>query len=781
MNEHTEAVLDYTDIRRELQAYTVTPMGKILAGRLRPSVEPAVLDSQLQETSEMVACLSAGEDLPLTPIVDLEPYLASTRVEGLYLEGWQLLEVAEGLEVIQRLRRYRPRTTLPTPLLDRRIARLADCGILLRQIRHAIDDKGQVRDHASPALQRVRQTLKRLRERIHTKLRELMAIHSAVVQDAIITIRNNRFVVPLKTDFRQVLRGIVHGESASGATVYVEPDSVVDLNNQLLHGHSEEERAVREVLRELSQHLASQRVALTQALRILGEVDFMRAKGRLSLRMQGHAPRFTTQSHLQLLAARHPLLSTPVPLDVHLGPECRALVITGPNTGGKTAALKTVGLLALMAQSGLHIPASPDSVLPIFSDVFVDLGDEQSLQQSLSTFSAHLANICTMMHQASERSLVLLDELGAGTDPMEGGPLGVAILDYFHQCGAMTLATTHHSMIKAFAMSAQHVACAAVDFDLDTLQPRYRLVYGLPGRSKAFAIAGKLGLPSAVIARAQEEAGMTQMRNEQFLARLEAQQQAMEGERERMGAEGAEIDRLHKAARRALERARAEEQRIQQALYSEGQALLKTARQELDATLAALRRQAPKGLPIAFPHEAWQRMVQAVTSLNPAVPDVPLPPRPLSVGEKVRVRGLNITGWLRTQTQGNGQVQVEVGNKTLTVAAAELERAAEEPGELSVVSSIASPPADRGVPSGQQTIASELRLLGFTVTEAVPVVEKYLDQAFMQGLGRVCIIHGVGSGRLREAITDLLQGHPLVQRFQAGDTSGGMTIVELER
>jgi DNA mismatch repair protein MutS2 len=781
MNEHAEAVLDYTDIQRELQAYTVTPMGKALAARLRPSADPTVLDSQLRETSELVECLSAGDDLPLTPVVDLQPHLASTRVEGLSLEGWQLLEVAAGLDVIQRLRRYGHGTTLRTPLLNRRIARLADCGILLRQIRHAIDDKGQVRDQASPALRRVRQTLKRLRERIHTKLRELMAIHSTIVQDAIITLRNNRFVVPLKADFRQVLRGIVHGESASGATVYVEPDSVVDLNNQLLHVHSEEERAVREVLRELTQHLASQWVALTQALHTLGEVDFMRAKGRLSLRMQGHAPRFSTQSHLQLLAARHPLLSTPVPIDVHLGPASRSLVITGPNTGGKTAVLKTVGLLALMAQSGLHIPASPDSILPIFSDVFVDLGDEQSLQQSLSTFSAHLANICTMMHQASERSLVLLDELGAGTDPMEGGPLGVAILDYFHQCETMTLATTHHSMIKAFAMSAPHVTCAAVDFDLDTLQPRYRLVYGLPGRSKAFAIASKLGLPSAVIARAQQEAGMTQMRNEQLLAHLEAQQQAMAGERERIGAAGAEIDRLHAAARLALERARAEEQRIRQALYSEGQALLKTARQELDATLAALRRQAPKGPSIAFPHEAWQRMEQAVTSLNPVVLDVPLPPQPLNVGERVRVRGLNITGRLRTQTEGNGQVQVEVGNKTLTVAAAALERADVEPGEHSVASSTTLPPADPGGPPMRETLASELRLLGFTVTEAVPVVEKYLDQAFMQGLNRVRIIHGVGSGRLREAITDLLQGHPLVHRFQAGDASGGMTIVELER
>lgn len=780
MSERTEAILDFAYIKRELQEYTVTPMGKASVAQLLPSADPAVLDAQLQETSEMVACLSAGEDPPLASIADFRPHLAATQIEGLYLEGIQLLEVAEGLEVVQSLRRYTQATTLHIPLLSRRIARLPNCSILLRQIRHALDDKGQVRDHASSTLQRVRQTLKRLRERVHTKLRELMATHSAVVQDAVITIRNTRFVVPLKAEFHQVLRGIVHGESASGATVYVEPDSVVDLNNQLLHAHAEEERAQREVLRELTQHVAVQRVSLEQALRIVGEVDAIYARGRLSLRMKGSAPRFTSQSHLRLLAARHPLLSAPVPIDVHLGPESRTLVITGSNTGGKTAALKTVGLLTVMAQSGLHIPASPDSVLPIFTEVFVDLGDEQNLQQSLSTFSAHLANICTMMHQVSARSLVLLDELGAGTDPMEGGPLGVAILEHFHQSGAMTLATTHHSMIKACAMSTPGVACAAVDFDLETLQPRYRLVYGLPGRSKAFAVARKLGVPSAVLSRAEQEAGMTQMRSEQLLARLELQRQTLEDECQHLQAERLEVERLHKEARQVYECAREAEQRIRRDLHAEGRTMLKTARQELDATLAALRRQAPVTEPVAFPQDAWRRMEQAVASIAPQIAEVPSPAQPLDVGEIVRVRGLNITGRLRTQIEGNTRVQVEVGDKTLTVAADELERIEAVSRDTPSIPSTAPQQVRYALPPEQEVVSPELRLLGYTVTEALPAVEKYLDQAFMQGVLRVRIIHGIGSGRLREAITDLLDGHPLVHRFQEGDTGGGMTIVELE-
>jgi len=602
----------------------------------------------------------------------------------------------------------------------------------------------------------------------------------------VVTIRNDRFVIPLKTDFRQALRGIVHGESASGATVYVEPDRVVEMNNELLHIQAEEEREVRRILRQLTERLAAQSVALEQALELLGEVDFIAAKGHLSRQMQGTAPQFasvhapgTQPPELRLLGARHPLLPAAVPIDICLGPEDRTLVITGPNTGGKTAALKTVGLLVLMAQSGLHIPAQADSVLPLFTEVFVDLGDEQSLQQNLSTFSAHLANIRTMMEQVSSHSLVLLDELGAGTDPMEGGPLGVAILEYFHNSGAMTLATTHHSAIKAYATAMSQVACAAVDFNLETLQPRYQLLYGLPGRSKAFTIAQQLGLPAPVIARAEQEAGLTQLRSEQLLTRLETERQTLESQRQQLQSERTEADRLHAAAQQTLAQATAEEQRIRHALYNEGQILLKTARQDLDATLAAVRQQAPAGTVIAFPQEAWQRVVQTVESLAPVATETPSVPLPLQVGERVRVRGLNVIGHLLTPVAGSGNVQVDVGGKTITVAAAGLERAMEQ-GEKTPPTSTGRPARARRRAEAVEELSPELYLLGATIDEALPTVEKYLDRAFTEGLSRVHIVHGVGSGRLRQAILALLEHHPLVRRFQAGDAGGGTTIVELE-
>jgi DNA mismatch repair protein MutS2 len=502
--------------------------------------------------------------------------------------------------------------------------------------------------------------------------------------------------------------------------------------------------------------------------------------------MQGTAPQFasvhapgTQPPELRLLGARHPLLPAAVPIDICLGPEDRTLVITGPNTGGKTAALKTVGLLVLMAQSGLHIPAQADSVLPLFTEVFVDLGDEQSLQQNLSTFSAHLANIRTMMEQVSSHSLVLLDELGAGTDPMEGGPLGVAILEYFHNSGAMTLATTHHSAIKAYATAMPQVACAAVDFDLETLQPRYQLLYGLPGRSKAFTIAQQLGLPAPVIARAEQEAGLTQLRSEQLLTRLETERQTLESQRQQLQSERTEADRLHAAAQHTLAQATAEEQRIRHALYNEGQILLKTARQDLDATLAAVRQQAPAGTVIAFPQEAWQRVVQTVESLAPVATGTPSVPLPLQVGERVRVRGLNVIGHLLTPVVGSGNVQVDVGGKTITVAAAGLERAMEQ-GEKTPPTSTGRPARARRRAEAVEELSPELYLLGATIDEALPTVEKYLDRAFTEGLPRVHIVHGVGSGRLRQAILALLEHHPLVRRFQAGDAGGGTTIVELE-
>lgn len=778
MNAHTEVVLDYPRIREALQSFTVTPMGKALAEHLHPHADAPLLQSQLRETSEMAEALALGIEPPLSPVVDLRPLLAAAQIHGFYLEGLQLLDVAQCLEVLQRLRRYGQLEGQRVPLLSRRVARLSDFGIMLRELRHALDDKGLVRDHASPTLQQVRQALMRTRERVQRTLQQTMLTYSNVVQDTVVTIRNERFVIPLKTDFRQALRGIVHGESSSGATVYVEPDSVVDLNNQLFHLRAEEEREVREVLRQLTARLATQSVALEQAILILGEVDFIVAKGQLSRQMHGTAPHIAETPYLHLLGARHPLLSAPVPVDIHLGPEDRTLVITGPNTGGKTAALKTLGLLTLMAQSGLHIPAQSDSALPLFTDVFVDLGDEQSLQQNLSTFSAHLTNIRRMMEHVSPQTLLLLDELGAGTDPMEGGPLGVAILEHFHHSGAMTLATTHHSVIKAFAMSTPQIACAAVDFDIETLQPRYQLVYGLPGRSKAFTIAQKLHIPDEVIARAQEEAGATQMRSEQLLAHLEIERQRLEAERHQIQATRTEVDRLETEARQRLTQAVTEEQRIRQTLYEEGQTLLKTARQEIDLTLATLRRHLPPGITVSFPQASWQPVVETITSLAPAMQEVQRP-EPLEVGAQVRVRGMNITGRLLTSVTGATQAQIAVGNKTLSVSVAALERASTPP----------TPPQDvspRRATTGRrrqaatETFQPELGLLGATVDEALPLVEQYLEKALAHGVGRVQIIHGVGSGRLRQAIADLLAHHPLVRRFQAGDPSGGMTIVEIE-
>jgi DNA mismatch repair protein MutS2 len=385
------------------------------------------------------------------------------------------------------------------------------------------------------------------------------------------------------------------------------------------------------------------------------------------------------------------------------------------------------------------------------------------------------------MRQVSSRALVLLDELGAGTDPMEGGPLGVAILEYFHQCGAMTLATTHHGVIKAFAMSTPYIACAAVDFDLDTLEPRYRLIYGLPGQSKAFAIASKLGVPAAVLSRAQQEAGLIQIRSEELLAHLEVQRQALEAERCQLQAEHAEIERLRAGAQQVLAEAKAEEDRIRRTLYAEGQALLKAARQDLDATLAALRRPDSTAPSVAFPREEWQRVVQTVAALQPAVSEAPAIRRPLQVGDQVRVRGLHVVGRLRTPLEGGGNVQVEIGNKIITVSAAEVEPADAALRDAPPAASRASRRARDEAPLAGEPVAPDLRLLGYTVAEALPLVDKYLDQAFVQGLPRLRIIHGVGSGRLREAITELLDHHPLVRRFQAGDASGGTTIVELER
>lgn len=778
MNDHSETVLDYTYIRCDLRNATVTPMGRDLAAQLHPIADVDALRVQQRETSEMAEQLSVDDAPPVSTVADLHPSLATISIDGFYLDTSQLLDIATCLESVQRLRRYAQEAAHQRLLVTRRLNRLPDFGILLREIRSAIDEQGHVRDHASAALMQARQALRGVRERIQRRLQELLSVYREVVQDAIITIRNDRFVIPLKADFPRALRGIVHGESSSGATVYVEPEAIVPLNNQLLHEQAEEERAIREVLRDLTARVAVQRVGLVQALQIMGEVDLMVAKGRLSLRMQGVAPQFASERQLRLQAARHPLIADPVPIDISLGPEDRTLVITGPNTGGKTAVLKTVGLLVLMAQSGLHIPASADSVLPVFNDVFVDLGDEQSLQQNLSTFSAHLSNIGMMLQGVTLHSLVLLDELGAGTDPMEGGPLGVALLERFHQSGATTLVTTHHSTIKTYAVATAQVACAAVDFDPETLAPRYRLVYGLPGRSQAFDIAERLGVPRDIIERAQLETSLSQTRSEQLLAQLESHRQQLEMEQQRLDGEREDIDRLQSEAQTLLAQAKAEDRRVRESLQAEGQTLLKTVRQELDATLAHLRRQG--GEPVVFPHEAWQQAEAAVTSFATiSEPVAELEEAPFEIGDVVRMRGLNVVGRVAGTSGANGMIQVEAGGKRFTVSEADLDRA-------SVADVVAEPSPkrrprrDRRRRVAEEPLASELRLLGATVDEALPAVEQYLERALGRGMSRVRIIHGIGTGRLRDAITELLRRHPQVRRFQAGDAGGRSTVVELE-
>ncbi|ETX01494.1 MAG: hypothetical protein ETSY1_07170 [Candidatus Entotheonella factor] len=778
MNDHSETVLDYTCIRRDLQDATVTPMGRHLASQLHPIADVNALMVQQRETSEMAEQLSLDDAPPVSTVVDLHPYLETISIDGFYLEPSQLLDIATCLESVQRLRRYAQDVMHQRLLVTRRLSRLPDFGILLREIRSSIDEQGHVRDHASAALMQARQALKGTRERIQRRLQELLSVYREVVQDAIITIRNDRFVIPLKADFPRALRGIVHGESSSGATVYVEPEAIVPLNNQLLHEQAEEERAIREVLRDLTARVAVQRVGLAQALQMIGEVDLMVAKGRLSLRMQGAAPRFVSERQLRLHAARHPLIADPVPIDISLGPEDHTLVITGPNTGGKTAVLKTVGLLVLMAQAGLHIPASADSVLPVFTEVFVDLGDEQSLQQNLSTFSAHLSNIGTMLQGVTPHSLVLLDELGAGTDPMEGGPLGVALLERFHQSGATTLVTTHHSTIKTYAVATAQVACAAVDFDLETLAPRYRLVYGLPGRSQAFDIAERLGVPRDIIERAQLETSLSQTRSEQLLAQLESHRQQLETEQQRLEVEREDVDRLQTEAQTLLAQAKAEDRRVRESLQAEGQTLLKTVRQELDATLAHLRRQG--GESVVFPHDAWQQAEAAVTSFA-ATPESVVEPEevPFAIGDMVRLRGLNIVGRVASTSGASGVIQVEAGGKRFTVSEADLERAAAS-DVISEPSSKRRPRRDRRRRVAEESLASELRLLGATVDEALPAVEQYLERALGRGMSRVRIIHGIGTGRLRDAITELLRRHPQVRRFHAGDAGGGSTVVELE-
>jgi DNA mismatch repair protein MutS2 len=798
LNANTLRALEFDKIRALLLMQAGSAPGKSRIETLLPQTEPSSVRDALALTTEAVALLRALGRQPYHDLPDLSEILPAVRVAGLHLAPAALLDVASFIEGGGEIAR-RVVAEGGVPRLSRLATEVEDLTALGAAIRRAILPSGEVADDASPKLAEARRALVRLRAQLTSVMESFLHGKEAdrLLQDKLVTTRNDRYVLLLKAEHRGQIPGIIHGSSGSGASLFVEPLPAVELNNDIVSLQDEERREVVRILQDLTARVGEHAGDLERAAEVLGELDTAQAMALLARDMDATAP--VVGEELELVDARHPLLMPhlaerlgidrrsrrePVPVSIRVGGGAPVLVISGPNTGGKTVALKTVGLLALMAQCGLHIPAAPGSRLPVFRRLYADIGDEQSIAANLSTFSAHLATIVEMTHDLSLPSLVLLDEVGAGTDPTEGGALGVAIVDHFRTRRAMVVATTHHGLLKAYAQSTAGVACASFGYDPATYEPSFRLALGVPGRSLALEMAERLGLPAAVVADARSRRDEKEAQAEALLKQLEEEQAALAREAARMAEMRAELDaallRQGAAERELAARKRTEAETFVRDLRRKGE---EAARKAAEAIAEAVARvEAARGSLASAASRARETALRSIrTAQDEVLRDPELGPEPegegagpLAVGMRVRVATLGITGEILGL---HGQeAEVAVGGKRLRVPQAELRPLPVRPGGPGV--------ATAGVTLTKKgDVAAEINLLGLTVDEALPRVDKLLDDAALSDRREIRVIHGFGEGRLRKAVAGLLQGHPHVAAWRAGhagEGGGGVTIVELK-
>lgn len=704
----------------------------------------------------------------------------------------ELLDIKDVLYSVRTLARYRDTAESVETALDPLFDRLTPNKYLEEKIGNAIVSEDEISDNASEELAKLRRGIRRTEDKVRQVLEKMVRSQTVqkFLQDPIITIRSGRFVLPVRSECRSDVPGLVHDTSASGATLFVEPMGAVEANNELRVLQSKEEKEIERILAELSNETGGFAESIAQSVRAAVELDFVFAKAELSFSMKAGAPVLAAEGGIVLHKARHPLIpaSRVVPIDLELGGGFDTLVVTGPNTGGKTVALKTLGLLTLMAMSGLMVPAADDSRLVFFRNVLADIGDEQSIEQSLSTFSAHMTNIVEILSTCRENSLVLLDELGAGTDPVEGAALAVSILEHLRECGAKTAATTHYAELKAYAIETPRVENASCEFDLETLRPTYRLLIGVPGRSNAFAISARLGLSTPIIERAKSLISSEDLRFEEVVRSLDASRQGLERERAQAQALHAEAEESKRQAdellrtverekEQEIERARQQARRLLESSRAQAQALmddLDALRKMRDTEDASKLRELAKtelGARIRAMEEHADPVRKAPGRRSYKLP------RPLRAGDTVLLTELGKQGTVLRGADRSGNVEVQAGIIKTRVPESALQLVEGE--------SAAKPPAggrsrmDRSQVSGK----SELDLRGQTVDEALLTLDRFLDNAQLAGIGQVTVIHGKGTGALRSAVQQHLRGYAAVASYRLGrygEGEDGVTIVELK-
>lgn len=793
MNQKALTSLEYYKIIDRLTEKASSPMGKELCRHLLPSSSIEEIRLMQVQTRDALTRLFQKGSVSFGSVKDVRGSLKRLEI-GSSLGIIELLSICALLENTSRVKAYSrsDRSDAAADSLDAMFQQLSPLTPLSSEIRRCILSEDEISDDASPALRQIRRNMKITNDRIHTQLSGLVnGSARSYLQDSVITMRNGRYCIPVKAEYKGQVPGMIHDQSSTGSTLFIEPMAVVKLNNDMRELELQEEKEIEVILADLSQQIAQEQEAISLDFTLMVQLDFIFARAALAMEMNGTEPVFNEEGRVLLKKARHPLIPKKqvVPIDIRLGDSFDLLIITGPNTGGKTVSLKTVGLLTLMGQAGLHIPALDRSELALFHEIYADIGDEQSIEQSLSTFSSHMTNIVSFLEKADSRSLVLFDELGAGTDPTEGAALAISILSYLHERGVRTMATTHYSELKVYALSTPGVENACCEFDVETLRPTYRLLIGIPGKSNAFAISSKLGLSDNIIQRAREQISEQDESFEDVLSSLEENRVTLENEKLEIQRYKQEIQNLKNQLEARQEKLEAQKQRILKQANEEAHKVLEEAKEYADQTMKLFHKFQKNNVDTAAVErerqELRRRMNKAESKMaeknKPQKPHKELTAKDIHPGDSVNVLSMNLKGTVGSRPDSKGFLFVQMGIIRTKVHLSDLELV-DEP--VITTPSMQKTGAGKIRMSKSASVSTEINLLGRTVDEAIAELDKYLDDAYIAHLKSVRVVHGKGTGALRKGIHDYLRRQKHVASFRLGEFGegdAGVTIVEFKK
>ena len=791
MNQKVFKTLEYYKILEQLAGYAAASETKKRIQELVPSTDIEEIRHLQETTKDALSRLYKTSQITFSGLHNINGSLKRLSIGG-SLNTIELLQIGSLLEVAKRAKSYdrSDRSEEKTDSLTELFAQIEPLTPLHEEIKRCILGEEEIADDASPTLFKIRKSIRGMNDRIHAQLASLMnnASTREHLQDAVVTMRDGRYCLPVKASNKASIPGMVHDQSSSGSTVFIEPMAVVNLNNELKELFIKEKDEINVILAKLSEMVANHEMALANNYTVLSELDFIFAKANLAKSYNGVAPTFNERGYINIRKGRHPLLDPKkvVPIDVYLGDTFKQLIVTGPNTGGKTVSLKTVGLLTLMGQAGLHIPAGDRSELAIFEEVFADIGDEQSIEQSLSTFSSHMVNIVNILEKADDRSLVLFDELCAGTDPTEGAALAISILHKLHLYGAITMATTHYSELKVYALTTDGIENACCEFDVETLSPTYRLLIGIPGKSNAFAISSKLGLDDSIIEDAKGRLNKKDVEFEDVISNLEASRITIEKEQLEINQYKAEIENLKKQLETKHERLDQSKDKILREANEEAFRIIKEAKDLADETIRNFNKYGQGSAPMSQMEKERSALRDKLSEKEKKLTSIKKQevnhkaPKKLRIGDTVKVLSMNLKGTVHTLPDAKGNLFVQMGILRSQVNISDL---------ILMDEDVLSPTKKYGGSTSKlkmsksATVSTEIKLIGMQVDEAISKLDKYLDDAYIAHLPSVRIVHGKGTGALRNAVHQHLKRLNYVKSFKLaefGEGDAGVTIAEFK-